>query len=257
MPKKYNTVFISDIHLGTDICDYETLLQFLKSFEDKRTGNYVIKKLYLVGDIIDMVNFNHKLFWSKHRTVIKKFLRMADKGVEIVYIPGNHDYFIREEILGDEDSKGEFNGISFQSLDIHTTVNGKRYLVLHGDEFDGIVKLHPFIYSLGDFAYKILLWINKWHSYIRKILGLKQWSLSLWLKTKTKNIIQYVNRFEELVVKEANDVNVDGVIAGHIHKAEDRKIDNIHYLNCGCWTEFCSAVVENENGELEVLYIKR
>lgn len=249
----YKAVFISDVHLGTDICQYKKLLAFLKSLETP--DGYDVQKLYLVGDIIDMVQINHKMFWGKHRTVIKKLLRMADKGVEILYIPGNHDYMIRDEVLSDPEAREDLNGVSFAMNFVHESADGKKYLVLHGDEFDGAVKAHPVLYKLGDWAYSLLICISKWQNRFRRLFGMREWSLSLWVKTKTKNAIQFINRFEELVVREASNNEVDGVIAGHIHKAEDTMFDDIRYLNCGCWTEFCSAIFENEDGTMEMKYI--
>jgi UDP-2,3-diacylglucosamine pyrophosphatase LpxH len=252
---KYRSVFISDIHLGTDICQYDKLLQFLKSLESEDKSSYDIENLFLVGDIIDMTNINHRIFWSKGRTVIKKFLRMADKGVNVYYIPGNHDYFVRNELLEEDSITHSFDGITFAEEYIHEAVDGKKYLILHGDKFDGAVRLHPWIYKLGDWSYQFLIFLSKWQNKIRRLLGFKEWSLSLWLKTKAKSAVNFISNFENLVVDDAKRNNVDGIIAGHIHKAEDKMIGNIRYLNDGCWTEFCSALVEHTDGTMEIIYV--
>lgn len=248
---KYKTIWLSDIHLGTSISQAHQLLEFLKSLETKNGHGYAVEKLYLNGDIIDMTNINHKIFWTAHRTVIKKLLRMADKGVQIHYIRGNHDYYLEEIFQHDFDI--DFNGISFSEREIHTTVDGKKYLVMHGDQFDGIVKIHPWLYGLGDFLYGILIFINKWQNRIRRLFGGKEWSFSLWLKTKAKNAVKFVSNFEKLIVTEAHKADVEGIICGHLHILKDEMIDEIHYLNSGCWTEFCSCIVEHPDGRLEAI----
>lgn len=251
----YKTVFISDIHLGTDVCQHEKLLKFLKGFENEDKRSYCLQKLYLVGDLIDMTQIDHRLFWSKHRTVVKKLLRMADKGVEIVYIPGNHDYFVRNEILSGDDVSENFNGISIRQQDIHTTADGKRLLVMHGDEFDGVVKKMPWLYWLGDNAYSFALFLNKWFNRGRRLFGMHYWSLSQWLKLKVKNAVQFIGNYEMLVVETARRRHVDGVVCGHIHKAELKNLNGVIYANCGCWTEFCSAIAEHQDGHLELLML--
>jgi UDP-2,3-diacylglucosamine pyrophosphatase LpxH len=251
----YRTVFLSDIHLGTDICQHEKLLKFLKSFACEDKQSYNLRKLYLVGDFIDMIEMDHGLFWATHRTVIRNLLRMADKGVEIVYIPGNHDYFVRREIKKDDSIAESLNGIAIKLQDIHVTADGKRMLVLHGDEFDGVVKRMPWLYWLGDNAYSVALFINKWYNRGRMLFGMRYWSLSQWLKLKVKNAVKFIGNYERLIVEEAKQRGVEGVICGHIHKAELKKIGDIVYANCGCWTESCSAIVEHDDGHLELLML--
>lgn len=251
---KYRSVFISDIHLGTDLCQYEKLLGFLKSLESQDKSSYEIENLFLVGDVIDMTNMNHRIFWSKGRTVIKKLLRMADKGVKIYYIPGNHDYFVRKELLEEDSIIHSFNGIVFAEEYVYEAVDGKKYLVLHGDKFDGAVRMNPWIYKLGDWSYQFLLFVSKWQNRIRRLFGFNEWSLSFWIKIKAKSAVNFISNFEKLVVEDAKRNEVDGIIAGHIHKAEDKMIEDIRYLNDGCWTEFCSVLVEYENGKMEIIY---
>jgi UDP-2,3-diacylglucosamine pyrophosphatase LpxH len=249
--KKYKSIFISDIHLGTGICQYEKLLDFLKSLENLDKNSYEIENLFLVGDILDLIKMNHFIFWSKHRTVVKKLLRMADKGVNIYYIPGNHDYFIRKEI---ENMEKNFNGIIFSDKIIYES-NNKKYLIIHGDQFDGAIRSMPILYIVGSSAYGLTLLFNKIYNYYRKIRGLDNWSLSLWLKTKVKNAVKYINNYEKLICNMAKEEKVHGVICGHIHKAEISKIEDIEYYNCGCWTEYCSAIVEHTDGKMELIYL--
>lgn len=249
---KYKTVFISDVHLGTDICQYEKLLSFLKDLETDDGNSYNVENLYLVGDIIDMTNINHKVFWRYHRTVIKKLLRMADKGVKITYIPGNHDYHLRREIFEDKDLRDEIQDISFRDEVIYETAKGKKYLVLHGDQFDGAVRMHPWLYKMGDWLYQFVIFLSKWQNRIRRLFGGKEWSMSLWLKTKTKQAVSFVSKFDELITKEMQDKKCDGAIYGHTHFKKDITLNGYHILNTGCWTEYCSYVAEDMNGNLEL-----
>ena len=250
--KKYKSVFISDIHLGTDVCQHEKLLSFLKSLETEDKSGYEVENLFLVGDIVDMVHMNHSIFWTKHRTVIKKLLRMADKNVNLFYVTGNHDYYLREEMY---DLPDDLNGIRFCDKVVYLSQSCRKYLVIHGDQFDGAIRSMPWLYWLGDKAYSVALFINKWYNRIRKLFGIPYWSLSLWLKSKVKNAVKFIGNYEQLVCKKIKDEGCTGVICGHIHKAEDKMIDDIHYLNSGCWTEFCSAIIEHSDGRMELKHL--
>jgi UDP-2,3-diacylglucosamine pyrophosphatase LpxH len=247
---KYRSVFLSDIHLETHFCQYEKLLDFLKSLETS-TG-YDIENLFLVGDIIDMIQMNHSIFWGKHRTVIKKLLRMADKGVNIYLIPGNHDYYIRTEL---KDIPENMGNIHIYDKIIYIAKNNNKYLIIHGDQFDGAIRSMPWLYWLGDKAYNFANMINYGYNGIRKLCGLKYWSLSLYLKSNIKNVIKFINNYEDIVIEKAKNEGCTGIICGHIHKAEDKMINNIHYLNCGTWVEFCSAIVEHPNGTMQSIII--
>lgn len=247
---KANTVWISDVHMGTNLCQYEKLSAFLKSFESEDRMTYTVKKLYLNGDILDLVNFNSKLFWSEHRVILKQILRMADHGVHVIYILGNHETPLRKELKHDAYNI-DLNGIEIKQQDIHLGVDGKRYLVTHGDEFDGIVNLHPFLYRLGDIGYELLINLNRVQNFFRRLIGLKQWSFSLWIKSHVKDAIKFINNFETLLVREAKKHNCDAVCNGHIHKLDDKLINGVRYLNSGCWTEFTSYIIEYEDGRIE------
>jgi UDP-2,3-diacylglucosamine pyrophosphatase LpxH len=249
---RYKSVFISDVHLGTDICQHQKLLDFLKSLESKDKKGYNVENLFLVGDIIDMVHMNHKIFWSQHRTVIKKLLRMADKGVTIYFITGNHESYLRDDM---HELPDDLNGIQFCDKVVYISVSGKKYLVIHGDQFDGAIRSMPWLYWLGDKAYTVALFCNKWYNKIRKLFGRPYWSLSLWLKSKVKNAVKYIGNYEEIVCKKVKDEGYNGVVCGHIHKADNKYIGDIHYLNSGCFTEFCSVIVEHKNGEMELIYL--
>ncbi len=242
---KYRSVFISDLHLGTKIAQTEKLLDFLRDNEFDR--------LFLVGDIVDMFAIRRHMFhWDEsHNTVIQKFLRLARKGVKIVYIIGNHDIYI--EFLVKED----FGRIRIRERDSYTTAAGERCLIMHGHQLDGAIRKIPWLYWLGDTMYSVALFMNRMLNFAQRLFGFDEWSLSLYLKTKVKNVIQFINNYERLVIREvkASKTPVDTVIVGHIHMAEDKLIEGIRYLNCGCWTEFCSAIVEEEDGKLTLLRI--
>ena len=246
--RTYRALWLSDIHLGTDICQHEKLLKFLKGLE--RFDGYDVETLYLNGDIIDMTCMDHKIFWTKHRIVLKKLLRMADKGVKVVYVFGNHDFYGKE--IFNQDYGIAFNGIKFAERVIHLGADGKRYLVLHGDQFDGMVAMHPWLYAIGDWLYWLMTKINQAQNWVRRFFKIPEWSFSLWLKTKTKEAVQFVSNFEQLITHEAAKEKVDGVICGHIHQMKDEMINGVRYLNSGCWTEFCSAIFETQDGKIEV-----
>jgi len=242
MGMHYKTVWISDVHLGTDICKSKELLRFFR--------NNSFDKVYLNGDIIDLIQMRKKVFWgTDHSTVVQKILRMDRKNTKVIYVIGNHDIYI-SELVGTS-----FGDIDIVERDIHVTVTGEKILTLHGHQFDGIVKTQIWLYFLGDMSYRFALFINKWYNRFSKIFGRPYWSLSLYLKTKVKNIIKFVGKFEEIVTSEAKKEDVNIVCAGHIHVCQDTTINGIRYLNSGCWTEYCSCVVEHLDGKLQVLMV--
>ncbi|WP_312164919.1 UDP-2,3-diacylglucosamine diphosphatase [Phenylobacterium sp.] len=239
--RNYRAVFISDIHLGTKGCQAELLLDFIRHME--------CETLYLVGDIIDGWKLRSGWHWPQaHNDVVQKILRMARKGVNVIYVPGNHDDRVREFV------GVHFGGVVVARDAIHETADGKRFLVLHGDEFDGVVQHARWLAFVGDYAYRALIATNTLFNRVRRRMGFGYWSLSAFLKTKVKNALQFVENFEAAVADEARRRGVDGVICGHIHKAEMRDIDGIAYINDGDWVESCSALVEHHDGSLEILH---
>lgn len=238
--KKYKTIFISDVHLGTKRARADLLLHFLKNTE--------CEKLYLIGDIIDNWALKRKWFWSQeHNDVIQKILRKARKGTKVIYIPGNHDEKFRDF------TSQNFGGVYVRRNDIHTTAAGKRYLILHGDEFDGVVLYAKWLAHLGDRGYEFAVNMNFHFNKFRKFFNLPYWSLSAFLKRRVKRAVEFIGNFENAVVHKAKSKGVDGVVCGHIHTAEMRMINGIHYCNDGDWVESCSALVEHKNGQLELL----
>ena len=238
--RHYRTVFISDIHLGTRGCQAELLLDFFRHME--------CETLYLVGDIVDGWKLKSGWWWPQpHNDVLQKILRMARKGANVIYIPGNHDDVARDYC------GVHLGGVVVTRDAIHETADGKRYLVLHGDEFDGVTRHARWLAFLGDWAYRGVLALNTMFNKARRRLGFGYWSLSAYLKVKVKNALQFIENFEQAVADEARRRGVDGVICGHIHKAEMREIDGVTYVNDGDWVESCTALVEHFDGTLEIL----
>lgn len=238
--RHYRSVFISDVHLGTRGCQAELLLDFIRHVE--------CDTLYLVGDIIDGWKLKSGWYWPQaHNDVVQKILRMARKGVKVIYVPGNHDEVVRDFI------GVHFGGVVVARDAIHEMADGRRFLVTHGDEFDGVVQHARWLAFVGDYAYRALLLTNTLFNRVRRRLGFGYWSLSAFLKAKVKNALQFVENYESAVADEARRRGVDGVICGHIHKAEMRDINGITYINDGDWVESCTALAERPDGSLELL----
>ncbi len=236
----YRSVFLSDIHLGTRGCQAELLLDFLR--------HMTCEQLYLVGDIVDGWKMKGGWYWPQsHNDVVQKFLRQARKGVQVTYIPGNHDDRVRD-FCG-----VHFGGVLVARDTVHQTADGRRFLVVHGDEFDTVVKHAVWIAHAGDIAYRAALTLNTLLNHIRRRLGFGYWSLSAFLKSRVKNALKFIDNFEGALAGEARRRNLDGVICGHIHKAQMRDIDGTLYLNDGDWVESCTALVEHFDGRLEIL----
>jgi UDP-2,3-diacylglucosamine pyrophosphatase LpxH len=239
--RKVAAIFVSDLHLGTRSSQDQHFLDFLKAYD--------AKVLYLVGDLIDGWRLRRTgWYWPQgHNDVLQKLLRKARKGTKIIYIPGNHDEFLRN-FLG-----LKFGGVKVVDRVVHTTVLGKRFLVLHGDQFDMVVRHAVWLASVGDVLYDLALWLNRQINGVRRRLGFTYWSLSAWAKYKVKQAVNYMGRFEEVLVAEARREGVDGIVCGHIHHAAIEDYDGIAYLNSGDWVESCTAVVEHLDGRFEIV----
>ncbi len=238
--RHYRTVFISDIHLGTRGCQAELLLDFIRHVE--------CDTLFLVGDIIDGWKLRSGWYWPQaHNDVVQKVLRLARKGVKVIYVPGNHDEVVRDFI------GLHFGGVLVVRDHIHETADGRRFLVTHGDEFDGVVQHARWLAFMGDYGYRMLLFANTLFNRLRRRMGFGYWSFSAYVKTRVKKALQFIENFEEAVIEEGRRRGVDGVICGHIHKAEIRQMGDLTYINDGDWVESCTAVVEHFDGRLEIL----
>ena len=240
-PIRYRAVFISDLHLGTPGCKSAYLLDFLRSHESD--------SLYLIGDVLDAWQLRNRWYWpQQHNDVVQKVLRKARKGTRVVYVPGNHDESVRQ-----------FRGLSFGDIEIaeeavHVTADGRRLWLVHGDLFDGVVQNARWLAKLGDTAYTFTLWLNHHFNRVRHRMGLGYWSLSQYLKHKVKNAVSFISDFEHTVAAEARRRGFDGVVCGHIHKAEIREIEGILYCNDGDWVESLTALVETYDGQLQIIH---
>lgn len=239
--RHFRAIWISDVHLGTSGCRAEYLLDFLKYHESDF--------LYLVGDIVDGWQLKKSWNWKQsHNDVIQKILRKARKGTKVIYVPGNHDEAARQYVGLD------FGGIAIRQEAEHITADGKRLLIIHGDEFDGVIQYAKWLAYVGDSLYTFILQLNRGFNWVRSHLGLSYWSLSQYLKCKVKNAVNFISNFEQVLAGEAQRRHVDGVVCGHIHKAEVKLINDTLYCNCGDWVESLSALVEYPDGRLEIIY---
>jgi UDP-2,3-diacylglucosamine pyrophosphatase LpxH len=237
---KIRTLFISDVHLGTKGCQADLLIEFL--------GSYDAATVFLVGDIIDGWYLKSNWYWPEvHNDVVQKLLRMANEGTRLVYVPGNHDEFLRDHV------GSTFGGIEMVAHAIHKGADGRDYLVIHGDQFDLVVNHARWLAVLGDWAYRAALTCNRYLNFVRRHLGFTYWSLSAWAKLNVKNAVNYIGRFEEMLSAEAHRHDVQGVICGHIHHAVMHDDFGVRYINAGDWVESCSAVVEHYDGRFEIL----
>jgi UDP-2,3-diacylglucosamine pyrophosphatase LpxH len=239
--RRYRTIFISDVHLGTRGCNDRLLIDFLDHVDSEM--------LYLVGDIIDGWRMKKRYYWpERHNAIVRRLMKRAKRGTEVIYIPGNHDEMFRQF------SGMNFGGVQIRNQAIHTTADGRRLLILHGDEFDAVVMAHKWLAFAGDAAYEFLMKLNVVVNTVRRRFGLPYWSLSKHAKHKVKNAVEFISRFEEAVAHEAKTKNVNGVVCGHIHTAEVRQYSDVTYYNDGDWVEGCTALVEHFDGRMEILH---
>ncbi|WP_374421068.1 UDP-2,3-diacylglucosamine diphosphatase [Novosphingobium arvoryzae] len=238
--RRYRTIWISDIHLGTRGCNAVMLLDFLRSVE--------CDVLYLVGDILDGWRLRKGWYWpDAHNEVVRRILKMAHGGTRVILIAGNHDEMLRPY------AGMSFGGVEVALDAVHLTADGRRLLVTHGDSFDSVVLYARWLAFLGDKAYSVLLRLNVVLNVVRRRLHLPYWSLSAYLKKRVKNAVQFIGAYEEAVAHAARDCHVDGVVCGHIHSAEIRQIGDITYYNDGDWVESCTALVEAADGTISLV----
>ena len=238
--RRYRAIWISDIHLGTRGCKAEFLLDFLRC-NDART-------IYLVGDIVDGWRLRKSWYWPQtHNDIVQKLLRKVRHGTRVVYVPGNHDEWLRDYSLL------QFGGVEVLEEAVHVTADGRRLLIIHGDHYDLIVKNARWLALLGDGAYTLALWVNHHFNKMRRAFGYDYWSLSAFLKLKVKNAVQYIGSFADALADEARRRDFDGVVCGHIHHAEIRDLGGVLYCNDGDWVESCTALVEHFDGRLAII----
>jgi UDP-2,3-diacylglucosamine pyrophosphatase LpxH len=238
--RRFRALFISDVHLGASGSRVSQLLDFLK-YHDAAT-------IYLVGDIVDGWALKSSWHWPQsHNDFVQKILRKVRKGVTVIYVPGNHDEFLRSYY------GTHFGGIEVVENAIHEGADGRRYLVIHGDIFDLVVQNARWLAHLGDKAYDFAIRANRLVNAFRRSFGFPYWSLSKWAKFKVKNAVNYIGAFEQTLAGEARRLGAEGVICGHIHHAIIRDEQGIRYMNCGDWVESCTALAEHEDGRFEII----
>jgi UDP-2,3-diacylglucosamine pyrophosphatase LpxH len=238
-PHRVRTAWISDVHLGTRGSNAGALLGFLRE--------YNCETLYVVGDLIDIWQLRRSRYWpQQHNDVIQKILRKSRKGTRVIYIPGNHDDLLAKFY-------GAYGNIIVQKHAIHRLADGRRMLVIHGHELDTVVQNVKWLAFAGDVGYQFLLSLNPAINFVRRRFGLGYWSLSAFAKQRVKDAVSFIGRFEEEIVRYAKKFSVDAVLCGHIHSAAIRQFGGIMYYNCGDWVETCSALIEREDGVVEMV----
>ena len=239
-PNQYRSIFISDVHLGSYGCQADKLLNFLQ--------NTTCDQLFLVGDIIDGWQMRGRVYWPEsHERVMKQLLEIAKTGTKVRYITGNHDEFLRN-----------YGALQFDTIEIVDEYrlrnkDGREFLVIHGDQYDVITKYARWISTLGDVGYNLLLRINVVVNKVRSLLGYDYWSFSKWVKDSVKQAVSYVGDFEATVASVCNQRGYAGIICGHIHKAANREVGGVRYLNCGDWVESCTAILHTHDGQFQVI----
>lgn len=242
-PVQYRSVFISDAHLGTTGSQAEKLSAFLKYVQ--------CENLYLVGDIIDGWRLQSTFFWpQEHTNVIRKILTKSKRGTQVYYVTGNHDDFLRKFV----DYELRMGNIHVVNDAVHTTADGRRLFIIHGDLFDVVTRYHRWVARIGDVAYITLLRANRYFNNARARLGYPYWSLSAYAKHKVKSAVNFIGEFEKAVAHECRRRGFDGVVCGHIHHAEIKTLEGVTYYNSGDWVESCSALVEHFDGSMEIIY---
>ena len=237
---RYHSIWISDIHLGTKHSRVDRLLEFLKENESEY--------IYIVGDFIDGWELRRRWFWTEeHNVLIQKLLRKHRKDTQIICITGNHDEFL-ERFVG-----LSFGGMRIAREAIHHGLDGRRYLVVHGHQFDGLTQCNRLLEKLGAVAYDWILTLNHYFNRVRRRLGFGYWSFASYLKMKSKSAVKFITHYEEAMAQMARKRNVHGIICGHIHRAERKMIGELEYLNCGDWVESCTALVEDFEGRFQIL----
>jgi UDP-2,3-diacylglucosamine pyrophosphatase LpxH len=238
---RVRTLFLSDIHLGSRACQAERLLAFLKQCECER--------IFLLGDIVDFWSLRRAVYWPvSHNTVVQKLLRLARHDVDIVYVPGNHDEALREYL------DSSFGNVTLKKDYVHLAADGKRYALLHGDQYDQVTTYARWISVLGDLSYNMLVDLNRVLSWIRRKLGISgHWSLADYAKRNVQGAASFISGFESAVARHGRALRVDGVVCGHIHTPVIKQLDDVLYLNCGDWVDSCTGIVEHFDGRMELV----
>jgi UDP-2,3-diacylglucosamine pyrophosphatase LpxH len=236
----YRSIWISDVHLGTRHSQVGKLLDFLRETE--------CEQLYIVGDFIDGWQLRRKWYWTEeYNLLVQKLLRKNRKQTQVTFIIGNHDEFL-EQFLG-----LNFGAVQLAERTVHIAADGKRYVVLHGHQFDGLAHFNRLLDRVGSALYERILDMNVWVNRVRRLLGFGYWSFASYIKLKAKRAMKYVNDYEEALIQFARKSEACGVICGHIHRPEIRQVGEVVYMNCGDWIENCTALVEDYTGKISLI----
>ena len=214
---RHRTLFLSDLHLGSQHCKAKRLYEFLWRNDADR--------IYLVGDVVEG---NTPRRWPPyHDDVVRILAEKALAGTEIIFIPGNHDSVFRYHI-------GTYANLKILNHAVHERANGEKILVIHGDETD--------LFKLD-----LLLWVL---TKFEIVTGLHLWELAR--RCFKSLIVRHTISFENKIMMLAHDGGYLGVLCGHIHMPNivDR---GALYLNSGDWTWHCTAIAEDEHGEFQLL----
>lgn len=245
MKRKYRTLFISDLHLGSMKFHADAFIGFLKEYD--------FDTIYIVGDFLDIWRMKRRRYWpQRHTDTVRKLLKRSKRS-KIVYVLGNHDEFLATIFF---DVRGDWGNIEICENHVHITADGRRLLVLHGHQFDSVVKYAKILAAVGDWGYEILITLNRWFNKLRAFFGLKRWSISAYVKRTVKDAVNFISSFEKSVSHYAKINDMDGVVAGHIHCPTVKEIDGVEYYNCGDWVESLSALVEDESGKIHLIEIR-
>lgn len=240
-PLKCRTVWLSDMHLGSPGCKTEFLLDFLTKVE--------CEYLYLVGDIIDISYMKKNGFYwpESHNNVIYEILNKAKKKTKVFYIPGNHDEVFRQY------DGFKFGNVEIHNKCIHQTVDGRKLLMMHGDEFDSALNHSALVSFIGDKSNDLLLYVNRYLHAFHSKMGIPYWSYSAFIKRKVKGVVNLTSTIEAAVMDEVKKSEVDGIVCGHQHQAQIKEVNGVLYCNDGDWVESCTAMIEHYDGALELL----
>lgn len=237
----YRSIYVSDVHLGTSDCQAELLLEFLQSTESEF--------LYLVGDIFDLWKIKQSLHWTETKNqILNCVFEKAKQGTKVIYVPGNHDELVRG-YLGNT-----INGVQIREEAVHTTADGEQLLILHGDVFDELIRNMDWLEAFADNMYCFIMFLNRIYNRVRKVFGYSYWSFATYIKVQFKEARKYIEKFEQTALKEASHRGFDGVVCGHIHRPNLFQQDGLTYFNTGDWVEHCSALVEEQDGEIRLLH---
>lgn len=241
--RSVRSIFISDVHLGCKYSHAEAFLDFLEYHDPEN--------VYIVGDFIDGWRLKKNWYWTEtNNRVLRHLIEMAECGVKLIYTPGNHDEFLRGFLY-------DFDLVEIADEVVHTTADGRRFYVAHGDRFDHVERCAKWLSVLGSFGYDLLCWGNKRINRIRQLFQLKAYNFSAWAKRRVKRAVQFVSDFEDRIIGHARSLACDGVICGHIHTPTISDGGDLLYCNTGDWVENCTAIVEHLDGKLELVRWRR